>query len=196
LRVVGLDIRPPPSFDTNRWTGLSCDVAEEQAWANVMNGIVRDLGAPDILVNAAGVSGLGQQDPASAKAWTETLRTDLIGSWLGMRTVLPHMTARGSGAIVNIGALATQQPFPLAGLGAYTAAKAGIEAVTRSTALEVASAGVAVNCVAPGPIETPMMQTAMPKEARAGYLARIPMGRVGSRNQRCQWGVGLRCQIP
>lgn len=84
---------------------------------------VRDLGAPDILVNAAGVSGLGQQDPASAKAWTETLRTDLIGSWLGMRTVLPHMTARGSGAIVNIGALATQQPFPLAGLGAYTAAK-------------------------------------------------------------------------
>jgi NADP-dependent 3-hydroxy acid dehydrogenase YdfG len=123
LRVVGLDIRPPPSFDTNRWTGLSCDVAEEQAWATVMNGIVRDLGAPDILVNAAGVSGLGQQDPASAKAWTETLRTDLIGSWLGMRTVLPHMTARGSGAIVNIGALATQQPFPLAGLGAYTAAK-------------------------------------------------------------------------
>ena len=46
FRVVGLDIRPPPPFDTNRWTGLSCDVGDDQAWATVMNGIVRDLGAP------------------------------------------------------------------------------------------------------------------------------------------------------
>jgi 3-oxoacyl-[acyl-carrier protein] reductase len=67
----------------------------------------------------------------------------------------------------------------LANLGAYAAAKAGVEAITRSTALEVAAVGISVNCVAPGPIKTPMMQAAMPPEARANYLARVPMGRVG-----------------
>jgi NAD(P)-dependent dehydrogenase (short-subunit alcohol dehydrogenase family) len=96
-----------------------------------------------------------------------------------MRAVLPHMTARGSGSIVNIGALAAKQPFSAPDFSAYTASKAGIEAITRSTALEVASAGVAVNCVAPGPIETPMIKTGLPQEARSAYLARVPMGRVG-----------------
>jgi NAD(P)-dependent dehydrogenase (short-subunit alcohol dehydrogenase family) len=48
LRVVGLDIRPPSPFDTDRWTALACDVGDEQAWATAMNRIVRDLGAPDV----------------------------------------------------------------------------------------------------------------------------------------------------
>jgi NAD(P)-dependent dehydrogenase (short-subunit alcohol dehydrogenase family) len=67
----------------------------------------------------------------------------------------------------------------LASLGAYAAAKAGVEAITCSTALEVAAVGISVNCAAPGPIKTPMMQAAVPPEARANYLARVPMGRVG-----------------
>jgi NAD(P)-dependent dehydrogenase (short-subunit alcohol dehydrogenase family) len=179
VHVVGLDIRPPSPFDTNSWTGLPCDVSDERAWAEAMDRIVRDLGAPDVLVNAASISARSQQEPVSAGAWATMLRTNLISCWLGMRAVLPHMMARHSGWIVNIGALAAQQPFSVAALGGYAASKAGIEAITRSTALEVASAGIAVNCVAPGPIETPMAAT-MPEEARSNILARVPMRRMGT----------------
>jgi NAD(P)-dependent dehydrogenase (short-subunit alcohol dehydrogenase family) len=179
LRVVGLDIQPPSPFDTARWTGLSCDVSDERAWAEAMDRIVRDLGAPGVLVNAAGIFARSQQEPVSAGAWATILRTNLISCWLGMRAVLPHVLARQSGSIVNIGALAAQQPFSIAALGGYAASKAGIEAITRSTALEVASAGIAVNCVAPGPIETPMAAT-MPEEVLAAILARVPMRRMGT----------------
>jgi NAD(P)-dependent dehydrogenase (short-subunit alcohol dehydrogenase family) len=179
LRVVGLDIRPPSPFETGSWTGLLCDVSDERAWVEAMDRIVRDLGAPDVLVNGAGISARSQQEPLSAGAWATILRVNLISCWIGMRSVLPHMVAHQSGSIVNIGALAAQQPFSVAALGGYAASKAGIEAITRSTALEVASAGIAVNCVAPGPIETPMAAT-MPEEARAKILARVPMRRMGT----------------
>jgi NAD(P)-dependent dehydrogenase (short-subunit alcohol dehydrogenase family) len=179
LRVVGLDIRPIAPFDSGILTGLSCDVGDEPAWTEAMERILREQGAPDVLVNAAGISGRSQQEPASAGAWAAILRTNLISCWLGMRAVLPPMMARRSGSIVNIGALVAKQPFSAAALGGYTASKAGIEAITRSTALEVASAGIAVNCVAPGPINTPMAAS-MPEETRADILARVPMRRMGT----------------
>ena len=177
-RVVGLDIRPLPPFDTDRWTSLVCDVSDEQAWAESMSQIVSDLGAPDALVNVAGISARSQKEPASPKAWMEILHVDLLSCWLGMRAVIPHMTARPSGRIVNIGALAAHQPFAVPDLAGYAAAKAGVEAITRATALEVAGAGIAVNCVAPGPIETPMAET-LTDAARAQILAPVPMQRMG-----------------
>lgn len=177
-RVVGLDIRSPAPFDTDRWTGLTADVSDQQAWAQAMSQIVRDLGAPDALVNAAGISARSQREPASPAAWMEILRIDLLSCWLGMRAVVPQMMARGSGRIVNIGALAAHQPFALPDLAGYSAAKAGVEAITRATALEVAAAGIAVNCVAPGPIETPM-SAEVTGEARARLLAPVPMKRIG-----------------
>jgi NAD(P)-dependent dehydrogenase (short-subunit alcohol dehydrogenase family) len=177
-RVVGLDIRPLPPFDTDRWTGLVCDVSDEKAWAEAMSRIVADVGAPDALINAAGISARSQQEPASATAWMEILRINLLGYWLGMRAVIPHMTARGSGRIVNVGALAAHQPFAMPDLASYSAAKAGVEAITRATALEVAPARIAVNCVAPGPIETPMAAK-VTGAARARLLAPVPMQRIG-----------------
>jgi NAD(P)-dependent dehydrogenase (short-subunit alcohol dehydrogenase family) len=177
-RVAGLDIQPLPPFDTDRWTGLVCDVSDEQAWAGAMSQIMSDVGAPDALVNVAGISARSQQEPASPTAWMEILRIDLLSCWLGMRAVVPHMTARRSGKIVNIGALAAHQPFAVPDLAGYSAAKAGVEAITRATALEVAPAGIAVNCVAPGPIETPMAET-LTDAARAQILAPVPMQRIG-----------------
>jgi 3-oxoacyl-[acyl-carrier protein] reductase len=89
------------------------------------------------------------------------------------------MIARRSGAVVNIGAPAAQQPFSVAELRGYAASKAGIEAITRSTALEVASSGIKANCVAPGPIRTPVEET-VPQAVTANILARIPMRRMGT----------------
>ena len=177
-RVVGLDIHALPPFETDRWTGLICDVSDEQAWAGAMNHIVSDLEVPDALVNVAGISARSQHEPASATAWMEILRINLLSCWLGMRAVVPHMTARGSGRIVNIGALAAHQPFAVPDLAGYSASKAGVEAITRATALEVAAAGVAVNCVAPGPIETPMAAD-VTDAARAQLLGVVPMQRIG-----------------
>jgi NAD(P)-dependent dehydrogenase (short-subunit alcohol dehydrogenase family) len=177
-RVVGLDIRPLPPFDTDRWTGLVCDVSDEQAWAGAISQIVSDVGVPDALVNVAGISARSQHEPTSATAWMEILRINLLSCWLGMRAVIPHMTTRRSGRIVNIGALAAHQPFAVPDLAGYAASKAGIEAITRATALEVAAAGIAVNCVAPGPIETPMAAD-LTDAARAQILAPVPMQRIG-----------------
>jgi NAD(P)-dependent dehydrogenase (short-subunit alcohol dehydrogenase family) len=177
-RVVGLDIRPLPPFDTDQWTGLVADVGDEKGWAGAVSRIVSDIGAPDALVNVAGISARSQKDPTSPASWMEILRINLLSCWLGMRAVIPHMTTRGRGRIVNIGALAAHQPFAVPDLAGYSASKAGIEAITRATALEVAAAGIGVNCVAPGPVATPMAAD-VSDAARVQLLDPVPMKRMG-----------------
>jgi len=177
-RVVGLDIRALQPFDTDQWTGIVADVSDEKGWAGAVSQIVSDIGAPDALVNVAGISARSQKDPTSPAAWMEILRINLLSCWLGMRAVIPHMTTRGRGRIVNIGALAAHQPFAVPDLAGYSASKAGIEAITRATALELAAAGIGVNCVAPGPIATPMAAD-VSDAARVQLLDPVPMKRMG-----------------
>lgn len=139
------------------------------------------FGQVDVLVNNAGVDLPGV--PLAAvpwKDWERLLQVNLSGPFRLIQTVLPHMRERRRGNIVNISSNVTQR-FP-AGLGPYTATKAGVEALTRILAKEEASYGIRVNAVAPGATRTEMWDKifgTMTPERGEALIRSIPLGRTG-----------------
>jgi 3-oxoacyl-[acyl-carrier protein] reductase len=135
------------------------------------------LGRLDILVNSAGI--LGPFLPVwetSVESWDRLIAVHLRGTFLCCRAVVPGMMAQRWGRIVNLASLAGKEGFPLD--AAYCAAKAGVIALTKSLAKEVASYNIRVNAVAPTVIETDLIQ-GIPAEEILEKQGRIPMGRFG-----------------
>lgn len=144
----------------------------DEVEAMIQNG-VRELGGLDAVVNNAGVykrSAFDKLDPAD---WHEALDVNLTGAYYVTRTALPHL--REGSRIVNV-ASQIAQTGTLHGAH-YAASKAGLVALTKSLALELASKGILVNAIAPGAIATDMIVET--KEAREARSKRIPLGRVG-----------------
>jgi NAD(P)-dependent dehydrogenase (short-subunit alcohol dehydrogenase family) len=111
-------------------------------------------------------------------AWQKILDVNLTGAWLTARAAAQRMTARKQGAIVIITSIAGLDPIP--GLGAYSVSKAGLIGLTKALAKELAPAGVRVNAIAPGLIETRFSAALLQdKEIYARWLAQIPLGRHG-----------------
>ncbi|SNS25281.1 2-hydroxycyclohexanecarboxyl-CoA dehydrogenase [Streptosporangium subroseum] len=157
---------------------LDCDVRDPAAVAAAVARVSAELGPIGYLVCAAGVvseAPVTELDPAEFRRVVEI---SLYGTFHALRAVLPHMVTRGRGSVVAMSTGWATKGYPN---GAhYAAAKAGVEALVKSAALEVAAAGVRVNAVAPGPVETPMLTDFPDYRARAADRARaIPMGRVG-----------------
>lgn len=156
---------------------VDLDVTHPGDWQAAVAGIVEACGRIDVLVNNAGAH---QDHPLSAmpqEDWDEVIRTNLDSVYHGCRAVVPAMTRQGHGRIINIAALAAVRP--VAGQANYAAAKAGVVAFTRALAQEVARAGITVNAVLPGVIETEALAS-MPRETRRAALERLPMGRFAS----------------
>ena len=156
--------------------GLTADVSRSDDVQRMVQQTLQRFGKIDILVNDAGkvlVKPMVEQTEAD---WDRVVNTNLKGVFLCCRYVLPEMIARKRGAIVNIASIAafhvTVPHVP------YAASKAGVVALTRDLAYEVASYGVRVNAIAPGPVETPMSQ-AVSAEQRQGIIRTVPLGRIG-----------------
>jgi len=156
--------------------GLTTDVSRSDDVQRMVQQTLQRFGKIDILVNDAGkvlVKPMVEQTEAD---WDRVVNTNLKGVFLCCRYVLPEMIARKRGAIVNIASIAafhvTVPHVP------YAASKAGVVALTRDLAYEVARYGVRVNAIAPGPIETPMSQ-AVSAEQRQGIIRTVPLGRIG-----------------
>jgi 2-dehydro-3-deoxy-L-rhamnonate dehydrogenase (NAD+) len=151
------------------------DVTDEVSIDNAAHGLIRDLGKIDILVNNAGITGgnapLWELDP---KVWRRVLEVNLIGPYLVCRAVVPHMIEAGYGRIVNIASIAGKEGNPNA--SHYSASKAGLIALTKSLAKELATKGVLVNCVTPAAAKTEMF-TQMTQEHIDYMLSKIPMNR-------------------
>jgi 3-oxoacyl-[acyl-carrier protein] reductase len=149
------------------------DVSRRLDWEAAVGETVAELGGLDLLVNCAGITRDRTLLKMTDAEWRAVIDVHLTGTWLGCQHAVPAMRDRGSGAIVNVSSEARHGSF---GQSNYASAKAGIVALTRTVALEHSRHGVRCNAVAPGPVNTPMLE-AVPEDVKLSWMPQIPMRR-------------------
>jgi 3-oxoacyl-[acyl-carrier protein] reductase len=156
-----------------RAIAVRADVSSGDAVRAMMGHLQAELGGVDILVNNAGVAIIRGVDDLTEAEFDLTIAVNLKSAFLCTQAVLPGMRARGWGRIINISSGAARGA---GGIGVhYNASKAGMEGLTRGYAARLVKEGITVNAVAPSLIDTEMMNA-----RRDQYVARIPMGRMGT----------------
>ncbi|MFD6566883.1 SDR family NAD(P)-dependent oxidoreductase [Micromonospora profundi] len=155
------------------------DVTDEAVAEAVVALARRRWDRLDILVNNAGISpALHRSEQLSVADWQQVIDTNLTGVFVCARAAGTIMIEQGAGSIINMSSVHGQVGLPR--LAAYSASKGGVEQLTRTLALEWAAAGVRVNAVAPGYLETPMTAGLRNHDQWSRRLReRIPMGRFG-----------------
>jgi len=158
---------------------LRSDVRHEDDLRSLIDKTVEHFGRLDAAVNCAGTEGTpGPVTEQTAETYAATFDTNVLGTLLSMKHELRVMLAQGSGSIVNVSS--TYGHRGAAGASIYSASKHAVEGLTKSAALEAAAFGVRVNMVAPGPIETGMLNRFTgTDERKAGLAATVPLKRVG-----------------
>ena len=157
-------------------TGFSADVSQADPVTTAVKAVKEEFGRIDILVNNAGITKDGFLARMSEEDWDAVLNINLKGAFLVTRAVSKLMMKQRSGAIVNISSIIGL--IGNAGQCNYAASKAGLIALTKSTAKELAGRGIRANAVAPGFIKTAMTD-ALPEDIREKMLENIPTGRFG-----------------
>jgi len=152
------------------------DVSDFEACQAGVREVESELGPVDVLVNNAGITRDTTMKRMDAARWQEVIDTNLGGCFNMAKAVWDGMNARGYGRIVNIGSINGQAGQY--GQVNYAAAKSGIHGFTKALAQEGARAGVTVNAIAPGYIDTDMV-AAVPEDVLAKIVARIPVNRLG-----------------
>jgi 3-oxoacyl-[acyl-carrier protein] reductase len=157
---------------------LGADVTSSAQVAEAVARVESEFGRLDVLVCSAGIGGdsLHTVDVADEE-WRRVFAVNCDGVFYSNRAVLPGMTARGYGRIVNIASIAGKEGNPMA--AAYSASKAAVIGMTKAIGKDVAGTGVLVNCVAPAVIETPILDQ-LSQEHIDYMVARIPLGRLGA----------------
>ena len=153
------------------------DVTELESIESAFESAVREDGQVHVVVNNAAIAGPSTKLwTCPVEAWREVIEVDLISVFLCCRTIVPHMIEKRYGRIVNIASIAGKEGNPNA--SHYSAAKAGVIALTKSLAKELATTGVLVNSVAPAVIQTDILKQ-VSQEHIDYMVSRIPMGRTG-----------------
>lgn len=148
----------------------SADISKEEDGARLAGFAREKTGRVDVLVNVAGFFPVQPFLEMSVEDWRKIVDINLTGTALMCRAVLPLMTGRGWGRIVNIGSASVNEGVP--GQAHYVAAKAGVIGLTRSLAREFGGEGITVNLVAPGVTITPAAAEALPKEVQEVQIER------------------------
>ncbi|MFT3720318.1 SDR family NAD(P)-dependent oxidoreductase [Pseudorhodoferax sp.] len=154
------------------------DMADAQAIQAMLGEVRNQVGAPDMVVNCAGVAPTAPVLEHSMSQWQSTLDINVTAPFLIVQQCLADMKRKGWGRIVNIASISGVR----AGSGrlAYGTSKAALIALTRQFAVEAAEWGVTVNAVAPGPVETPLIKKMAGGDSTSTYANLVPMNRFGT----------------
>ncbi len=158
---------------------IQADVRHDDAVRALVDQTVARFGRLDVAVNNAGTEGEpGPITSQTAASYAATFDTNVLGTLLSLKHELRVMTAQGSGSIINISSTYGHEGAAYASI--YAASKHAVEGLTKSAALEVATSGVRVNAVAPGPTDTGMLDRFTGTEERKASLKNgVPLGRIG-----------------
>lgn len=157
------------------------DVSIYEEVEEAASRVAARLGKIDILVNCAGASGpFARCHEYPLDAWHQQLAVNLTGVFYCCRAVIPHMLTHGYGRIVNVSSVSGKEGNPMS--AGYSASKAAVIGLTKTLGKEYATAGILINCVAPGLIHTAMPEATlkrMPEALMQSLKGKIPMNRIG-----------------
>ena len=159
---------------------VEMDVGDPRAATRAMQRIGAERGRIDILVNNAGILTTGPVMDATIEDWDRVCRVNLSGVFYCTKAVLPWMLERRSGKIVNMASVSAARGGGAFGNVLYGATKAGVVALTKGFARELAPFGINVNAIAPAVAETGMTSSLLTPERRRAVLASIPLGRLAT----------------
>ncbi|HKX31194.1 MAG TPA: glucose 1-dehydrogenase [Blastocatellia bacterium] len=166
-----------------RVIAVAGDIADPATASRMVEAAMKHFGGVDLLINNAGIfkpAPFLEQTAGEVEAYLSII---LKGTIYASQAAIPPMQQRGGGAIVNVGSMWASQAIGLTPSSAYSAAKAGVHALTRNLAIELAKDRIRVNTVAPAVVETPVYETFLPREQVAevlsGFNAFHPLGRNG-----------------
>jgi NAD(P)-dependent dehydrogenase (short-subunit alcohol dehydrogenase family) len=158
---------------------VQADVTKASDVEHLINAVVTTYGRLDYAVNSAGTQGAaGPISDLSEEDWERTININLKGTWLSLKAEVVAMLKQG-GAIVNIASAFGMVSAP--GLTIYTASKSGVIGLTKAAAIEYAKAGIRVNAVSPGPVDTELLDrfAGGDQQVKNQQGSMIPLGRIG-----------------
>ena len=153
------------------------DVSNENEVKKIVSSVINEFKEVDILVNNAGITQSLPIQKVSVKDWQKGIDVNLKSAFLFCKMIIDNMIERNYGKIINIASIAGQTGRPVS--VEYAASKAGIIGLTRNLAYQVASEGINVNAIAPGPVVTPMLEKSFSKEISEKLKSTIPFRRQG-----------------
>jgi NAD(P)-dependent dehydrogenase (short-subunit alcohol dehydrogenase family) len=156
---------------------ICCDVADRDGVGKAFAALAQKFGRLDALVNNAGIAVFKPILDVSYEDWSRVLAVNLTGPFLCTQAAAPLMRDSGGGAIVNITSISGLRASTLR--CAYGTSKAGLAHLTQQQAIELATLGIRVNAVAPGPVDTAMAKAVHTPDIRAAYHDAIPLNRYG-----------------
>lgn len=177
--VVYSDMADSLATTSDKAIYIKCDVSKSAEVDNLIAGAIAKFGRLDVMVNNAGIGGLGGILEATDESWQKTIGVNLSGVFYGVRAAARAMKESGTkGSIINMSSILGK--VGLASAISYCAAKGGVVQVTHAAALDLAPYGIRVNAIAPGFIETGMTKDILTNEAFGGMVkASTPLGYVG-----------------
>jgi NAD(P)-dependent dehydrogenase (short-subunit alcohol dehydrogenase family) len=179
LRAAGAHVvrlaRSLTDGSASRQTDFRCDVSDAAQVERVMGRVLKELRAPDIVVNNAGIFFIKRLEGTTPADFAQAIGINLTGPFLVARAVLPHLLKRGTGDLVTIGSVSDHVALP--GSAAYAASKFGLRGMHGSIAAELAGTGVRATLISPGPVDTDIWDPIDP-DSKSGFTKRKDMLRA------------------
>jgi NAD(P)-dependent dehydrogenase (short-subunit alcohol dehydrogenase family) len=174
---------------------IQLNIGDAERADQVVRQVVDDHGRIDILVNNAGILKTDTIMDSSVKDWEEVSKVNLSGVFYCSKAVLPFMVKEKYGKIVNIASVSAMKGGGALGNTLYGTTKAGVVAMTKGLARELAPSGINVNAIAPAVVETSMTESKLTPELRGKIREKIPMGRLGKASDVASLAVFLASDV-